>query len=199
MTIRQHVLAGLRIGIAAIGCGHGLANADDAGDTALWSALAEGGKVMLMRHAESEEASPEVSLTLDPDGDCSREQNLSDQGRAQAEALRRALQAHAIQVETVLSSELCRARQTATLAFGDYEPWNALNLPQVLPADESAWLIEDVRERIADYSGAANLALVTHRGTINTLTFQLTEPADIVVLEPGEAGDFAVLGTLTLH
>ncbi|RKT46614.1 histidine phosphatase family protein [Thiocapsa rosea] len=167
-------------------------------DAALWSALADGGKVMLIRHAESEEATPEVALNLDQDGDCSREQNLSAQGRAQAEALGERLRQHGVEVEAVLSSELCRARQTAELAFGNAKPWTPLNHPLVLPEDEATWLIEDVRERIADFSGRDNLALVTHRETINTLSFVLTEPAEIVVLAPTEGGGFDVLGKLTM-
>lgn len=166
------------------------------GEAALWLALAEGGKVMLIRHAQSEEATPEVALTLDEDGDCSREQNLSAEGRAQAKVLGERLRQQGVEVDTVLSSELCRARQTAELAFGEAEPWTALNHPRVLPEDEATWLIEDVRERITGFSGSANLVLITHRETINNLSFELTEPAEIVVLEPNETDGFAVLGQL---
>ncbi len=167
-------------------------------DEAVWTALAEGGKVLLIRHAQSEEAPPEVALTLDEDGDCSREQRLSAAGRAQAEALGHRLRQQGVEVETVLSSELCRARETAELAFGAFEPWTPLNHPRVLPEDEATWLIEDVRERIAAFSSAANLALVTHGETITTLSFEVIEPAEIVVLEPNEVDGFAVLGRLML-
>lgn len=199
MSRRQRFLTGFCAGALALIFVQGGALADESqADAALWAALADGGKVMLIRHAQSEEAPPEVALTLDEDGDCSREQNLSATGRAQAEALGNRLRQEGVEVETVLSSELCRARQTAELAFGAFEPWTPLNHPRVLPEDEATWLIEDVRERITAFSGEANLALITHRETINTLSFEMTEPAEIVVLDPDEAGGFAVLGTLTL-
>lgn len=203
MKIRQRFLTSLHSGAFALVLVQAFAQtaalADAAeGNAALWSALADGGKVMLVRHAQSEEATPEVALNLDQDGDCSREQNLSAEGRAQAEALGERLRQHGVEVEAVLSSELCRARQTAELAFGDAKPWNALNHPGVLPEDEATWLIEDVRDRIADFSGRENLALITHRETINTLSFELTEPAEIVVLAPTEGGGFDVLGKLTM-
>ena len=199
MSRRQRFLTGFCAGALALILVQGGALADESqADAALWAALADGGKVMLIRHAQSEEAPPEVALTLDEDGDCSREQTLSAAGRAQAEALGDRLRQEGVEVETVLSSELCRARETAALAFETFEPWTPLNHPRVLPEDEATWLIEDVRERIAAFSGAANLALITHRETINTLSFKMTEPAEIVVLDPDEAGGFAVLGRLAL-
>ncbi|MCA1791023.1 MAG: histidine phosphatase family protein [Thioalkalivibrio sp.] len=174
--------------------GHGVLAKDDAG---LWEALAEGGKVVMMRHTQSEDASAEVSMHLAEDGDCSAEQNLSAEGREQAEALGAQFREHGVTVDAVLSSEFCRARQTAELMFGeDYQSWNALNLAEVLPASEAEWLMEDVRERIGDFSGEGNLVMVSHRSNINTITFQQTEPGDMVVAEPDDFGGFTVLGTI---
>jgi hypothetical protein len=120
IMIRQRLLTGLYSTAMALFITQGNALAETTEDAAaLWSALAEGGKVILIRHAQSEEATPEVALNLDQDGDCSREQNLS----AQAEALGKRLRQQDVEVETVLTSELCRARQTAELAFGAAEPW----------------------------------------------------------------------------
>lgn len=180
-------------GCALMAAGHGAFAKDDA---ALWGAMAEGGKVVMMRHAQSEEASAEVSMHLAEDGDCSREQDLSAEGREQAEDLGARFREQGVTVDAVLSSEFCRARHTAALAFGDYESWNALNLAEVLPASEAEWLMEDVRERIGDFSGDGNLVMVSHRSNINTITFQQTEPGDMVVLEPDDFGGFTLLGTI---
>lgn len=181
-------------GFALMAAGHGVLAKDDAG---LWEALAEGGKVVMMRHTQSEEATVEASMHLAEDGDCSAEQNLSAEGREQAEALGARFREYGVTVDVVLSSEFCRARQTAESAFGeDYESWNALNLAEVLPASEAEWLMEDVRERIGDFSGEGNLVMVSHRSNINTITFQQTEPGDMVVAEPDDFGGFTVLGTI---
>ena len=180
-------------GLALMAAGHGVFAQDDA---ALWSGLAAGGKVVMMRHAQSEEATAEVSMHLAEDGDCSVEQNLSAEGREQAEEIGTRFQEHGVTVDAVLSSEFCRARETAELAFGDYESWNALNLAETLPASEAEWLIEDVRERIGDFSGEGTLVMVSHRSNINTITFQQTEPGDMVVVEPDDFGGFTVLGTI---
>ena len=167
-----------------------------ADDSALWSALADGGKVVMMRHTQSEEATPEVSMHRSAEGDCSQEQNLSEDGRDQARALGARFEEHGVAVDTVLSSEFCRARQTAELAFGGYEAWTPLNLVESLPAGESEWLMEDVRERMGDFDGDGVLVLVSHRSNINTITFEQTEPGDMVVAEPDEFGGFNVLGLI---
>jgi phosphohistidine phosphatase SixA len=180
-------------GLALMTAGHGVLAKDDA---ALWEALAEGGRVVMMRHTQSEEASAEVSMHLAEDGDCNAEQNLSAEGRQQAEELGARFREHGVTVDAVLSSEFCRARQTAELAFGNFESWNALNLAEILPASEAEWLMEDVRERIGDFSGEGNLVIVSHRSNINTITFQQTEAGDMVVVEPDDFGGFTVLGTI---
>jgi len=167
-----------------------------ADDSALWSALADGGKVVMMRHTQSEEATPEVSMHRSAEGDCSQEQNLSEDGRDQARALGARFEEHGVAVDTVLSSEFCRARQTAELAFGGYEAWTPLNLVESLPAGESEWLMEDVRERMGDFDGDGVLVLVSHRSNINTITFEQTEPGDMVITEPDEFGGFNVLGLI---
>jgi len=165
----------------------------------LWEALADGGKVVMVRHTESAEAEPEVSLHLSETGDCSAEQELSDAGREQADSLRKALQARSIPVGEVLSSEFCRARQTAEGVFGEYEPWDALNLLPAMPPGESTWLMEDVRDRIGGFDGEDNLFLVTHRPNINTLTFENVEPGTLVILNPEGIGSFGVEGVITLE
>ncbi|MBK1645173.1 histidine phosphatase family protein [Thiocapsa imhoffii] len=168
-----------------------------ADDSTLWSALAEGGKVVMIRHTQSEDAPPEVSMHLSAERDCTREQNLSEEGRQHARALGVLFQEQGIEVDAVMSSEFCRARETAELAFGEYDAWLPLNLLEALPADESEWLMEDVRETIGDFDGEGVLVLVSHRSNINTISFQQTEPGNIVVMEPNALGGFSVLGLIT--
>ena len=189
-----------RLGLAALaglvvsGLSLGTVHAKDP----LWAALAEGGKVVMVRHTESEEAEPERSLHLGH-GDCSGEQNLSEAGRAQATALGEAIRMHRVPVAEVLTSEFCRARDSAVLAFDEAEGWNALNLLNVLPADDADFLLEDVRDRIGDFRGPGNLFMVTHRPNINTITFQNVEGGSLVVLEPDGTGGFDVLGEIPLE
>ncbi|WP_342745158.1 histidine phosphatase family protein [Thioalkalivibrio denitrificans] len=176
----------------------GLATTPAFAKDSLWAALAEGGKVVMVRHTESEEAEPERSLHL-AHGDCSEEQNLSEEGRAQARALADAIRQHGVQVAEALTGEFCRTTETAELVFGGAETWNALNLLNVLPADEVDFLLEDVRDRIGDFRGPGNLFMVTHRPNINMLTFQNVEAGSLVILQPDGTGGFDVVGEIPLE
>ncbi|MDZ7752380.1 MAG: histidine phosphatase family protein [Gammaproteobacteria bacterium] len=160
----------------------------------LIAALAEGGKAVMMRHTQTQEAEPEVSMHLS--GDCEEEQNLDATGRAQAEAIAAGFAAHGIAVAEVYSSEFCRARDTARLAFGEFEAWDALNLVEIQDPTDLAFVMADVEERMGEFEGEGNLVLISHRSTINTVTFQQTEPGDMVVLQPDGAGSAEVLGIL---
>jgi phosphohistidine phosphatase SixA len=194
MHTKSLVRFSLMMGLMLCGLSVGTVYAKDP----LWAALADGSKVVMIRHAEAEEAEPERSLHLGR-GDCSEEQNLSESGRAQATALGEAIRMHGVQVAEVLTSEFCRARDTAELAFGEAEQWNALNLLNVLAPDDADFLLEDVRDRIGDFRGPGNLFMVTHRPNINTITFQNVEGGSLVILEPDGVGGFDVLGEIPLE
>jgi hypothetical protein len=168
-----------------------------ASDSALWAAMADGGKAVMLQPAQTEEATPEESVHLSPAGDCTEEQSLSPEAREQARALGKLFDEHGVTVDVVLSSEFCRARQMAELTFGRYETWTPLNALESLPAGESEALMGDIRDRMAVFAGEGVLVLVSHRSNIDAVTFRQTEPGDIVVTEPHGFGGFDVLGVIT--
>lgn len=186
------------IGSAAVAISLTLAGNPALADEALWAALKEGGKVVMIRHTLSEEAEAERSMRLAP-GDCAQEVNLTDEGREQARQLKAAIEKHGVPVAGVLSSEFCRARETAELAFGEAEAWNALNLVNAMPAADADFLMEDVRDRIGGFSGEGNLFMISHRPNINTITFQNVEAGSLVVLQPDGTGMFEVLGVIAVE
>ena len=167
----------------------GLARADEA----LWSQLRAGGLVLFVRHAETD---PGVG---DPSGfrldDCKMQRNLSAAGREQAKRLGEAIRRERVPVGQVLSSEWCRCRDTATLAFGRYETWPALNnlfgRAQNEPAQKQAML-----ERAGAYRGKENLVLVTHGSTVVPVAGVAPAQGELVVMKPGGAGRLELVGRL---
>jgi phosphohistidine phosphatase SixA len=133
-----------------------------------WAALREGGKVVLLRHADALGTGDPANFELE---DCSTQRNLSDRGRQQARRIGALFAARAAPVERVLSSRYCRALETARLAFGDQllEPFPALDVLSTDPETE-AEQIETVIERIRQYSGTGNLVMVTHPSNMAALT-----------------------------
>ena len=96
-------------------------------DKALLSALRDGGHVIYIRHAKTtkdwgDQVSPALDLT-----DCNTQRRLSDVGKADAQKIGEGIKAAGIPVGDVISSEYCRAYNTADLAFGTYTKNSNLN------------------------------------------------------------------------
>ena len=97
----------------------GVAAAAPASDAELVAALQRGGNVIYFRHADTGPASPDpptADLTR-----CETQRNLNDNGRAQAQDIGRQFRRLRIPVGAVLSSQFCRCKETAQLAFGRFE------------------------------------------------------------------------------
>ena len=96
-------------------------------DKDLVSALRDGGHVIYIRHAKTtkdwgDQVSPELNLS-----DCSTQRRLSDEGKADAKKIGEGIKAAGIPVGDVISSDYCRAYNTADLAFGTYTKNSNLN------------------------------------------------------------------------
>lgn len=129
--------------------------------------LAQGGWVLLMRHAQT------VAGTGDPPnfriGDCATQRNLSDAGRAQARRTGEALRAAGVRIDRTLSSQWCRCEDTARLAFGAFESAPALNSFFDAPGQGTAQN-EAVLRLLGALPAQGNVALVTHQVNITGLT-----------------------------
>ena len=96
-------------------------------DEALAGALRDGGHVIYIRHAKTnkdwgDQVSPELDLS-----DCSTQRRLSDEGKADAKQIGEGIKAAGIPVGDVISSDYCRAYNTADIAFGTYTKNSNLN------------------------------------------------------------------------
>ena len=82
----------------------------------LLAALRQGGFVLYFRHARTDFSQDDTDLS--DLSNCATQRNLSSEGRAQARLIGESIANLAIPIGEVLSSELCRTRETAELAFG---------------------------------------------------------------------------------
>jgi phosphohistidine phosphatase SixA len=81
----------------------------------LSEALGAGGLVLYFRHADTGPAYPEQGVDLDR---CESQRNLNDKGRAEARDIGEQFRRLRVPVGEVLTSQFCRCRETAELAFG---------------------------------------------------------------------------------
>jgi uncharacterized membrane protein YphA (DoxX/SURF4 family)/broad specificity phosphatase PhoE len=159
----------------------------------LWSALKEGGQVVLIRHAIT---TPGVG---DPAGmrleDCSTQRNLTDAGRRDAQRLGEAFRARAIPVDRVLSSPWCRCLETARLAFGHAESWPPLSNLFDRP-ENRAEQVRQMQAVVGERRPGGNLVLVSHGSTISALTGVSPGTAEMVIVTPQGGGNFTLAGRL---
>lgn len=159
-----------------------------------WAALAQPGAIVLFRHATA----PGVG---DPpefrQNDCSTQRNLDEQGRAEARRLGEQLRRRGIRVGAVLSSQWCRTRETARLAFGDAvrdEP--AFNSFFLQPAATRDAQTARAQALLSQWRGPGALVVVTHQVNIQALAGVGAASAEGVVVRPDAQGRLQVLGTL---
>lgn len=154
-----------------------------------WSAL-QGGAVVLFRHAIAPGTGDPANFRLN---DCATQRNLDAAGRAQARRIGEQFRARNINVARVLTSQWCRTRETAQLAFPgllqDEPAFNSFFSDRSTEAEQT----RAARQILARWRGPGVLVIVTHQVNITALTGVVPESGEGVVVRVGEGG-LEVLG-----
>lgn len=191
LTRRHTLLAGLASGILAPAW-----SADTPPD--LPTLLRRGGVVAAFRHALAPGTFDPPEFTL---GNCATQRNLNDEGRAQARMIGAWFTARGLRPARVRSSPWCRCMDTATLAFGAAQAWEALGSPTGKSAETRAAQLRDLRAAVAAAARQRGSfeVWVTHMFVIADLTGENTASGDGVLLAPsGGDGRLRVLARLDL-
>ncbi|WP_245396331.1 histidine phosphatase family protein [Jiella sonneratiae] len=159
-----------------------------------WDAARAGGTHLLMRHAVAPGTGDPADVTL---GDCSTQRNLSEAGRQQAERIGRKLVENGVAIDVVLTSQWCRARDTAErLGFRPVKDEPALNSFFAGRGDR-AEQTEALKQRIAEFDAAGRkAAMVSHQVNITALTGVYPASGEIVVIRLGKDGGISVEGQI---
>ena len=157
--------------------------------------LRQGGVVIAFRHALA-------PGTFDPPGFqpgvCSTQRNLSDEGRAQAQRIGKWFKASGLQPARVRSSPWCRCLDTATLAFGQAEPWAALGSPHGTAETTHAESLGALRQAVAAAPRERFEAWVTHQFVLSKLVGGSSSSGEGLVLRADAAGAPQVLARLLI-
>jgi len=166
----------------------GVARADEPA----WALLRQPGAIVLFRHARAPGTGDPPGFRL---GDCATQRNLDDAGRAEARAIGAGFRARQVPVGRVLTSQWCRARDTAELAFpGRAEEQSAFNSF----FDNRAAEAEATRRALAilgAWTGPGALVVFTHQVNISALTGEVPRQAEGLVVQVRN-GTVAVQGRL---
>jgi broad specificity phosphatase PhoE len=165
-------------------------------DEALWGRIKrESNIVVLTRNMQSAGGKP---LVWDESGGCKDEARLTSEGRTDSRKLGELFSARSIKA-FVISSPMCRCRETATIAFG-----GALTDPdlrEIASADTTRLRAFEQKagRLLLEHRGRAPIVFVSHRPNIELLTLELLDEGELVVGKVSDSGDVEVLGKMRLR
>lgn len=164
----------------------------------LLTELQQGGYVIYFRHAQTEKDYAD-QVTADVNN-CSTQRTLSKIGWQQAKTIGAAFEEASIPIDKIISSEYCRAWQTADIAFGQYEKNPALNfLPFKDYTEEQVQQMRDnVMPLLTDVpESGMNTVIVGHDDIFESATGIYPDPQGMAyVVKPDGQGNFELIANM---
>ena len=141
--------------------------------------LKVGGKLIFIRHAYAPGGGDPENFNIH---DCSTQRNLSESGRIQSRKIGNFFTENKIKIEKVYSSEWCRCKETASLAFENFKTKSFLNSffssKFVHNKNEQ---IRDFQKFLSDWDKKTNIVFVTHYVVISEIFDYPSSSGEIVI------------------
>ena len=154
--------------------------------------LEEGGKLIFIRHAYAPGNGDPNNFNLN---DCSTQRNLNIDGRKQAKVIGEFFRENKIKIYKVLSSEWCRCKETANIAFQDFSTNSFLNsFYSSKYAKNKDKQVEALNNYIKQFKSNKNLIFVTHYVLISEVLNYGPSSGEIVVSDK----NFNIVGTIKI-
>ncbi len=158
----------------------------------LLNKLEDGGNLIFIRHAYAPGGGDPDNFNLN---DCSTQRNLSEEGRKQARQIGEFFKKNKIQIDIVLSSEWCRCKETARIAFKNFSTNNFLNsFYSSKYAKNKEKQIEMLNDYVKKYKNNQNLIFVTHYVLISEVLNYAPSSGEIVVSDK----NFNMIGSVEI-
>ena len=141
--------------------------------------LKQGGKLIFIRHAYAPGGGDPINFDIN---NCITQRNLSDSGRDQASEIGSFFKNNNILIDKVYSSEWCRCKETALIAFKEFETKNFLNsfFSSKFTKNKDSQ-IEKLKEFINNWDGKNNIIFVTHYVVISEILNYAPSSGEIVI------------------
>ena len=141
--------------------------------------LQQGGKLIFIRHAYAPGGGDPDDFNIN---DCSTQRNLNDIGKIQSKKIGNFFIENNILLENIYSSEWCRCKETALIAFNDFEKKSFLNsFFSTKFSHNKNNQIQEFKKFIKDWNGKQNLVFVTHYVVISEMLKYTSSSGEIVV------------------
>ena len=154
--------------------------------------LEEGGKLIFIRHAYAPGNGDPNNFNLN---DCSTQRNLNLIGQKQAKDIGEFFSVNKIKIYKVLSSEWCRCKETAEIAFKEYSTSSFLNSfyssKYVKNKDKQ---VDALNNYVKKFNSNGNLIFVTHYVLISEVLNYGASSGEIVISDK----NFNIVGTVEI-
>ena len=155
--------------------------------------LKKGGNLIFIRHAYAPGGGDPDNFDI---ADCSTQRNLSNSGKEQSKKIGIFFERNQIPIDQVLSSEWCRCKETAEIAFNKFETKNFLNsFFSEKFAKNKKKQIKELKEYIQNWNGEKNLVLVTHYVVISEALNYAPSSGEIVISDK----NFKKIGNIEIN
>jgi len=155
--------------------------------------LEDGEKLIFIRHAYAPGSGDPDNFNLN---DCSTQRNLSEEGKKQAKKIGKFFTKNNIKIEKVFSSEWCRCKETAEIAFNNYSTKNFLNsFYSSKFAKNKTKQIEELDNYVQELRSSKNLVFVTHYVLISEVLNYAPSSGEIVVSDK----NFNMIGSIEIN
>ncbi|MDA9664094.1 histidine phosphatase family protein [bacterium] len=154
--------------------------------------LEEGGKLIFIRHAIAPGSGDPENFNISR---CNTQRNLDNNGKTQAKEIGNYLSSNNILIDKIISSEWCRCKETALLAFKKFETKSFLNSfynsKFIKNKDQQ---MKELKLYIKNWKSKKNLVLVTHYVVISELLDYNPSSGEIVISDR----NFKKLGNINI-
>ena len=141
--------------------------------------LKQGGKLIFIRHAYAPGGGDPDNFKI---SECKTQRNLSVTGREQANKIGNFFRRNNIPINKVYSSEWCRCKETALIAFNKYETKFFLNSFFIAKfAHNKNTQMKKLKRFIRNWDSKKNLVFVTHYVVISETLNYAPSSGEIVV------------------
>ena len=155
--------------------------------------LKVGGKLIFIRHAYAPGGGDPENFNI---YDCSTQRNLSESGRIQSRKIGNFFKKNKIKIENVYSSEWCRCKETASLAFKNFKTKSFLNsfFSSKFAQNKNSQM-RDFQKFLLDWDEKTNLIFVTHYVVISEILDYPSSSGEIVISNK----NFKIIDTLEIE
>jgi len=141
--------------------------------------LKQGGKLIFIRHAYAPGGGDPINFDINV---CNTQRNLNNSGRNQADKIGSLFKDNNISTDKVYSSEWCRCKETALIAFNQFETKKFLNsFFSSKFAQNKNSQIKSFKKFIKSWDGKKNLIFVTHYVFISEILDYAPSSGEIII------------------